>query len=86
MQKILKEFKFIKYYLILFFVFLKVSNLNAEIYDEIKVTGNDRLSIETIVMFSGLKTDIELNKDDLNDSIKKLYKTNYFENIRIIKK
>ena len=30
-------------------------------------------------MFSGLKTGISIDKEELNQSIKRLYKTNYFE-------
>ena len=80
-------FKKIFYKLIYFFIFIIFSNIamaKAKIYDEIKVDGNDRLSIETIIMFSGLKTGINVDNNDLNISIKNLYKTNYFEDIKII--
>ncbi len=59
------------------------SSLKAEIYDEIKVVGNKRLSVETILMFSGIETGKNLNKNDLNKAIKKLYETDYFKNIEI---
>ncbi len=84
MLKILNKIKKIKNYFIFFFIFLNMNNLTAEIYNEIKVKGNDRLSIETIIMFSGLKTGLDVDKDDLNQSIKELYETNYFEDIKII--
>ena len=48
---------------------------NADIYKEIKVEGNERLSVETVVMFSGLNLSNNITTDDLNLSIKKLYKT-----------
>ena len=51
----------------------------AEIYKEIKVEGNERLSVETVIMFSGLNLSDDLTINDLNLSIKKLYKTNYFK-------
>ena len=60
-----------------------MSNLKAEVYNEIKVTGNKRLSFETILMFSGLETGVNLSNNDLNDAIKKLYETDYFKNIEI---
>ena len=42
------------------------------------------LSIETIIMFSGLKLGEDLDSNDLNTSVKKLYKTNYFKNIDLV--
>ena len=58
--------------------------LKAEIYKEIKVSGNKRLSVETIIMFSELNTGINLESNDLNLAIKKLYETDYFKDIKII--
>ena len=55
----------------------------AKKYNEIKVSGNVRLTLETITMFSGLKLESEIDNQDLNNAIKNLYKTNYFKNIKI---
>ena len=78
----------IKYKKINLIIFLYLSFnftlTNAQIYDEIKVIGNERLSVETILMFSGLN--IKISENDLNISIKNLYKTNYFKNIKMISK
>ena len=80
----------IKYKKINLIIFLYLSFnftlTNAQIYDEIKVIGNERLSVETIVMFSGLNIKSEISENDLNISIKNLYKTNYFKNIKMISK
>ena len=62
---------------------LSFSLSKAEIYKEIKVEGNERLSVETVIMFSGLNLSDDLTTNDLNLSIKKLYKTNYFKDIKI---
>ncbi len=79
-----KSMKFIActIFILLFFF----SNSNAEIYKEIKVEGNERLSVETIIMFSGLNLSDDISINDLNSSIKKLYKTNYFKDIKITQK
>ena len=37
-------------------------------------------------MFSGLKINDDINNKDLNNAIKKLYKTNYFKDIKILTK
>ncbi len=81
---ITKNFKF---YLFLFvYLFTNISFSHAKIYNEIIITGNKRLSVETILMFSGLKTNTDLTENDLNLSIKELYKTDYFKDIQMQKK
>ena len=63
------------------FVFLFTTNLNAEILKKIEITGNSRISSETIKVYG----DIELNKnysdEDINNIIKKLYDTKFFSKI-----
>ena len=70
--------------ILLFYFFLHNSILKAEIFNEIIITGNKRLSFETILMFSGLKNKINIDSKDLNLAIKKLYETDYFEDIEIV--
>ena len=81
MTNLLKNIK------IIIFIFVSVFYLtgpaNTQIYQEIKIVGNERLSVETIIMFSGLKIGEEISNEDLNLSIKNLYKTNYFKDIKI---
>ena len=55
----------------------------TKIYKNLKIIGNERLSVETIIMFSELNIKNDISNYDLNKSIKKLYKTNYFEDIKI---
>ena len=83
MKKILKNFIKKINLLIILFTLSNLTNAKSEIYSEINVTGNERISIETVIMFSGLKTGIDLNVNQINDAIKKLYKTDYFKNIDI---
>ena len=77
-KKLIRSITLITITLLFFF-----SVSNAEIYKEIKVVGNERLSVETVIMFSGLNLSDDLTINDLNLSIKKLYKTNYFKDIKI---
>ncbi len=76
--------KIIKYFIlsIIYFLF-SIKVVNSEIYNQINIKGNERLSVETIVMFSGLKIGEEINDSDLNNAIKKLYDTDYFKDINI---
>ena len=77
--------KFNKNYLFIYFIFFfSFFNLvKAEIINKIEVTGNERISDETVILFSGIKIDQNINQSDLNNIIKKLYETSFFENISI---
>ena len=83
MKLISKNFNKKIYYLILFFIFINFSIAQSKIYPEIIVTGNERISLETVIMFSGLKTGIDIDENSINESIKKLYKTDYFKDVKI---
>ncbi len=56
---------------------------NAEIINEIDIDGNERIADETIIMFSKTKLGDDLSENDLNDILKNLYNTNFFENVAI---
>ena len=59
------------------------SFLRAEIIDEIKIEGNQRISSETIKMFSGVSIKDDLSENNLNEILKKLYDTNFFDLISV---
>ena len=65
---------------ILLCVFLSTAS-RSEVVIEIKVNGNERISDETIKMFSTITLNQDINDDDLNKITKDLYQTNFFENI-----
>ena len=74
-----------------FFFFLKfliilnicIINSYADIVKTIQVNGNERISKQTIKLFSEIKINEEINSDLLNTALKKLYQTGYFEFIDI---
>ena len=72
----------LSFYLILFLLAL-LSNIKAEIIKKITVTGNDRISVETILLFSEAKIDQNINNDSLNSILKNLYETNFFRNVSV---
>ena len=55
----------------------------AENIKEIKVSGNKRISSETVKIFSEVKLNSDLNRNQLNDVIKNLYSTDYFKDVSI---
>ena len=68
---------------IIFFTFVLSSWLRAEIIDKINITGNERISKETIKMFSGVFIQDDLSESDLNGILKKLYNTNFFDLVSV---
>ncbi len=66
----------------LFFISFNYSN--AEILKNIIVKGNDRVSNETIIVFTSAKIGEEINAVRLNEIVNNLYDTNFFENISTI--
>jgi outer membrane protein insertion porin family len=69
--------------IILLFVLLYSVHSNAEIVSKIIIDGNERVNTETIKVFGGVSINDDLNSDDLNDILKKLYETNFFENVNL---
>ena len=75
---------FFKISLLLFFFIFSFSTVSrSEVLKEIKITGNERISEETIKMFSPIELNQKINENDLNKITKELYQTNFFENITV---
>ena len=68
---------------IIAFVVLFSTNLKSQIINNINISGNDRISDETIIIFGGIEVNKNYNLDDLNIILKELYKTDFFKNIKI---
>ena len=64
-----------------FFIFSSL--LRAEIIQSINVEGNKRISQETIIMFADVSIKDELSEKDLNEILKKLYNTNFFDLVTV---
>ena len=58
-------------------------NLSAEIIKKIEVKGNDRISAETIKVYGDITIDKDYSSFDVNEILKNLYNTNFFEDIKI---
>ena len=62
---------------------LNINSLNAEVLKKFKITGNERISNDTIELFSGVSINENINKIKLNQILKDLYDTDFFKNIKI---
>ena len=78
------KFNFRFFILIVIIFFSKLTLSFAENVKSINITGNERLSNETILLFSEIDISNDLNVNDLNEAIKKLYQTDYFEDIKML--
>ena len=71
---------------LIFFIIIQIFNFNfanSEIVKKIIISGNDRVSNETVIMFSNIEIGSELNDQNLNIALKEIYSTNYFKNVSI---
>ena len=67
--------------ILLNYFFLSISS--GEIIKEIKIEGNDRVTKEIIIMFSGVNIGDDINNSHINKITKNLFETNFFENVSI---
>ena len=73
-------------YLSLIFCFLTIfcsKVFSSEIVNDILIKGNERISTETIKMFSDVQLNQEINANNLNEILKNLYQTDYFKDVKI---
>ncbi len=77
-------FKILRIFFIsLFFNQFLINFSNSEIIKNIQISGNDRISKETIVMFSEVEINDNLDSSIINNVLKKLYDTNYFKEVSV---
>ena len=68
-----------KLLILIILLFFKTNLVFSEIVNKIQVEGNNRVSEKTIINFSEIKEGDDTTKKILNNSLKKLYDTNFFE-------
>jgi len=67
----------------LFFLITSTKIVYSEIIKKIEINGNNRLADETIILFSELDVNDNIESEDLNNAFKKLFETDYFKDIKI---
>ena len=77
------KLSFIKILLFLFVSFFIPSLSTADEIKKIKINGNERVSDETVIMFSNLNIGESLTSENLNTALKELYYTDYFKDVNI---
>ena len=69
--------------LLFIFTVLFFSSLSANEIKDISVSGNERISKETILVYGNIKLGEEVDDSKINKILNNLYKTNFFEDIKI---
>ena len=69
------------FYSLLFFFFINFS-ASADVIKNLFVEGNNRISIETIKVYGEIELDKNYDQNIVDDILKKLYLTNFFEDIK----
>ena len=81
MQNKIKIMK--KIFILITFQFLLSQNVNSITIEGFDIQGNDRVSDQTVIMFSSLNIGDEINDNVLNEALKKLYYTDYFKQVEL---
>ena len=70
-------------YLIPLILFFLLNNSNAQIINDVELVNNNRISKETVITYGDIKLNQEYTFEAINEVLKNLYNTNFFENIKI---
>jgi outer membrane protein insertion porin family len=70
------------FHLIILSIFLTLSSYSKN-YEKIIINGNERISNETILVFSEISEDKSLDENSINDILKKLYKSGFFKDVSV---
>ena len=76
-----KYFKIIIVFFIL--TFFNSHKVLSDTINQIDISGNYRISDETIKLFSGVEINDNIDKNIINDILKNLYKTNFFKDVSL---
>ena len=72
-----------KLFIILFLSYFYHGFLQAEIIKKIEISGNKRVSNETIKAYGDIDINKDYSEEDLNTILTNLYSTNFFEGVKI---
>ena len=67
----------------LFFSLFITFSVYSKNYEKIIINGNERISNETILVFSEVNNDLSLDENLINDILKKLYNSGFFKDVSV---
>ncbi len=68
---------------IILVISLSFMSVKSEIVKNIEILGNERVSNETILMFSDVNINDDLTENRINSILKSLYETNFFKDVSV---
>ena len=71
-----------KFFIILFLILFN-NSVFAEIIKKIEISGNERVSDETVKVYGDISLNQNVDNLKINQIIKSLYSTNFFEDIKV---
>ena len=74
---------FKKIFKINFLLIFFATTLYAEVISSLNVSGNKRISKESVIVFGNIELNKNYSENDLNIILKKLYQTNFFKSINL---
>ena len=75
---------FLKFFLnVVILVLAFNSQASSNVIEKFNIEGNQRISDNTIILFAEVNIGQEINNNDLNIILNNLYKTQYFNDIRV---
>ena len=72
-----------KKFFIIIYLLLLTNPISAEIIKKIDISGNERVSDETVKVYGDISLNQNVDNLKINEIIKNLYSTNFFENIEV---
>ena len=73
----------LKFFQFIIFTIILTNSVFSNNYEKIIINGNERISNETILVFSEIPDNKFLDENSINELLKKLYKSGFFKNITI---
>ena len=68
---------------IIFIFSILINSSFAEVIKEIKIVGNERITSDTIKIFTTVKTNDDIDENKVNFILKELYETGFFKNVNV---
>ncbi|WP_440614441.1 outer membrane protein assembly factor BamA [Candidatus Pelagibacter sp. HIMB1748] len=70
-------------FLCLIILSLNIKNVYANNFESIEISGNDRISNDTILMFANIEEQKKIDQNYLNEILKNVYESNFFNNVEV---
>ena len=76
---LIKLYKYIYIFLLVcsFNLLIILNVAKADTINSFKISGNDRITDQTIILFSGIKVNDTVDKNTINKTLKNLYETSF---------